>query len=141
MSLQLIAVVEEPRAESGVSGSCDIITATSSLSDEVSAQLTAEARREMWRRAHGRPRSSDVHQHQPGTRSGRQAQALTSPVCLQVMELSANDSPSEAEAQPTESTALALDASSSHHCSLSQSGECGRGLLLKGSTPSHLSTR
>lgn len=68
VSLQLIAVVEEQdeqRAESGISGSCDIMTATSSLSDEVSGQLTAEARREMWRRGHGRPRSSDVHQHEP----------------------------------------------------------------------------
>lgn len=46
-------------AESGVSGSCDM-TATSNLSDDVSGELTAEGRREMWRRAHHR---TDVRQH------------------------------------------------------------------------------
>ena len=43
------------RAESAISGSCDIITATSNLSDEVSGDITAERRRELWRRAHERP--------------------------------------------------------------------------------------
>ncbi len=50
------------RAESAVSGSCDI-TATSNLSDEISGDITAERRRELWRRAHDRPESRDVWKH------------------------------------------------------------------------------
>lgn len=48
------------RAESAVSGSCDVITTTSNLSDEVSGDITAERRRELWRRAHDRPECRDV---------------------------------------------------------------------------------
>ncbi|XP_056869498.1 piezo-type mechanosensitive ion channel component 2-like isoform X1 [Takifugu flavidus] len=96
---QLIAVVagqDGQGVESGISGSLDIMTTTSNLSDEVSGEVTAEGRREMWRRAHGRPRSTEV------------------------MEPSASDSP-ESEAQPTRSTALGLDVYSPHHYSVSQS--------------------
>lgn len=48
------------RVESAVSGSCGTITATSNLSDEVSGDITAERRRELWRRAHDRPECRDV---------------------------------------------------------------------------------
>lgn len=64
VSLQLIAVVggqDGQREESGISGSLDIMTTTSNLSDEVSGEVTAEGMREMWRRAHGRPRSTEVN--------------------------------------------------------------------------------
>lgn len=54
------------RVESGISGSCDIMTTTSNLSEEVSGEVTAEGRREMWRRAHERPRSTDVNKYEPG---------------------------------------------------------------------------
>lgn len=37
------------------------MTTTSNLSDEVSGEVTAEGMREMWRRAHGRPRSTEVN--------------------------------------------------------------------------------
>lgn len=47
--------------ESGISGSLEIMTTTSNLSDEVSGEVTAEGMREMWRRAHGRPRSTEVN--------------------------------------------------------------------------------
>ncbi|XP_034416405.1 piezo-type mechanosensitive ion channel component 2-like [Cyclopterus lumpus] len=81
------------RAESAISVSCDIITATSNLSDEVSSDITAERRRELWRRAHDQCR--DVS--------------------------STNDSHSDSFAPPTQSTALGLDISSMPHYSLSQS--------------------
>ncbi|KAI4787766.1 hypothetical protein KUCAC02_036264 [Chaenocephalus aceratus] len=45
------------RAGSEVGGSCDIVTTTSNLSDDVIGDITAEKRRDMWRRAH---RSRDV---------------------------------------------------------------------------------
>lgn len=48
-------------AESGVSGSCDVMTATSHLSEEVSGELTAEERREVWRSAHNRPDVRRLH--------------------------------------------------------------------------------
>lgn len=48
------------RTESVVSESCDIMTATSNLSDEVSSDITAEKRRELWRKAHDRPDCRDV---------------------------------------------------------------------------------
>lgn len=48
------------RTESVVSESCDIMTATSNLSDEVSGDITAEKRRELWRKAHDRPDCRDV---------------------------------------------------------------------------------
>ena len=51
------------RVESAVSGSCDIITATSNLSDEVDSDITAEKRRELWRRAHDRPEGRDVRRN------------------------------------------------------------------------------
>lgn len=51
------------RAESAVSRSCDIVTATSNLSDEISVDITAERRRELWRRAHDRPEGRDVWKH------------------------------------------------------------------------------
>ncbi|KAM8730910.1 piezo-type mechanosensitive ion channel component 2-like [Acanthopagrus schlegelii] len=85
------------RTESVVSESCDIMTATSNLSDEVSGDITAEKRRELWRRAHDQPDCRDV---------------LTS---------SANDSPSDSFAPPTQSTALGLDVYATPHYSLSQS--------------------
>ncbi|XP_075941386.1 piezo-type mechanosensitive ion channel component 2-like isoform X1 [Anarhichas minor] len=83
------------RAESAISVSCDVITATSNLSDEVSGDITAERRRELWRRAHDRPECRDVS--------------------------STNDSPSDSFALPTQSTALGLDVYSTPHYSLSQS--------------------
>lgn len=55
MFLQLIDDVPSQnveRVESVVSKSCDITTATSNLSDEVISALSAERRRELWRRAH-----------------------------------------------------------------------------------------
>lgn len=127
VSLQLIAAAGEQDAEgaeSGISGSCDIMTATSNLSDEVSGELTAEGRREMWRRAHHSPRSTGVHKQDLQSSAGAEGHASPegAPVCAQVTEPSANDSPSECEAQPTESTALGLDLYSPHHYSLSQSG-------------------
>ncbi|XP_071058180.1 piezo-type mechanosensitive ion channel component 2-like, partial [Pseudochaenichthys georgianus] len=81
------------RAGSEVGGSCDIVTTTSNLSDDVIGDITAEKRRDMWRRAH---RSRDV---------------LTS----------SNQSPSDSFAPPTQSTALGLDNYSTPHYSLSQS--------------------
>ncbi|XP_041670121.1 piezo-type mechanosensitive ion channel component 2-like [Cheilinus undulatus] len=84
-------------SESPFSQSCDIITATSNLSDDFTGDITAERRRELWRRAHDRPEFRDV---------------LTS---------STNDSPSNSFAPPTQSTALGLDVSSTPHYSLSQS--------------------
>lgn len=48
------------RTESVVSESCDIMTATSNLSDEVSGDITAEKRRELWRKAHDGPDCRDV---------------------------------------------------------------------------------
>nr|XP_046227093.1 piezo-type mechanosensitive ion channel component 2-like isoform X2 [Scatophagus argus] len=85
------------RAESAVSESCDIMTATSNLSDELSADITAERRRELWRRAHNRPEYRDV------------------------LGSSANDSASDSLAPPTQSTGLGLDVYSLPHYSLSQS--------------------
>ncbi|TMS01193.1 Piezo-type mechanosensitive ion channel component 2 [Larimichthys crocea] len=85
------------RAESVVSESCDIITSTSNLSDEVSGDITAERRRELWRRAHDRPE------------------------CRDVLMSSTNDSLSDSFAPPTQSTALGLEVSSMPHYSLSQS--------------------
>ncbi|KAI3355619.1 hypothetical protein L3Q82_018446, partial [Scortum barcoo] len=84
------------RVESVVSGSCDIITATSNLSDEVSSDITAERRRELWRKAHDCPESRDE------------------------LVSSTNDSPSDSFAPPTQSTVLGLDVSMPHY-SLSQS--------------------
>lgn len=69
VSLQLIAVVggqDGQGVESGISGSLDIMTTTSNLSDEGSGEVTAEGMREMWRRAHGRARSTEVKGHGPG---------------------------------------------------------------------------
>ncbi|KAF1373391.1 hypothetical protein PFLUV_G00260090 [Perca fluviatilis] len=87
------------RTESAISRSCDIITATSNLSDDVSGDITAERRRELWRRAHNRPESRDT------------------------LASSTNHSPSDSFAPPTQSTALGLDVYSTPHYSLSQSGE------------------
>ncbi|XP_042254704.1 piezo-type mechanosensitive ion channel component 2-like [Thunnus maccoyii] len=84
-------------AESAVNGSCDIITATSHLSDDVSSDITAERRRELWRRGHDRLD------------------------CRDVLVSSSNDSPSDSFAPPTQSTALGLDLYSTPHYSLSQS--------------------
>lgn len=67
MSLQLInsdGVRDVERVESEVSESCDIITTTSNLSDEVSTDITAERRRELWRRAHDRAECRDVRKHE-----------------------------------------------------------------------------
>lgn len=67
MFLQLIdsdGGQEVERVESAVSESCDITTATSNLSDEVSGDLSAERRRELWRRAHDRPENRDVRKQQ-----------------------------------------------------------------------------
>ncbi|XP_059183361.1 piezo-type mechanosensitive ion channel component 2-like [Centropristis striata] len=83
-------------AGSAISGSCDIITTTSNLSDDVSGDITAERRRELWRRGHERPHRD----------------ALVS---------STNESPSDSFAPPTQSTALGLDVDSTPHYSLSQS--------------------
>lgn len=61
--LQLITGEEgrgQEGMESAVGTSCDIITATTNLSDEVSAEMTAERRRELWRRAHEQPDCQDV---------------------------------------------------------------------------------
>ncbi|XP_039983516.1 piezo-type mechanosensitive ion channel component 2-like [Xiphias gladius] len=85
------------RAESAFSGSCDIITTTSNLSDEVNGDIAAERRRELWRRAHNRPE------------------------CRDVLLSSTNDSPSDSFAPPTQSTALGLDVYATPHYSLSQS--------------------
>lgn len=63
MFLQLInsdGGQEVERTESAVSESCDITTATSNLSDEVSGELTAERRREMWWRAHDQAKCREV---------------------------------------------------------------------------------
>lgn len=127
MSLQLIAAVggqEGQRAESGISGSLDIMTTTSNLSDEVSGEVTAEGVRELWRRAHGRARSTEVKRHDPGegVTARETAAPEGTPVRVQVMEPSISDSP-ESEAQPAKSTALGLDAYSPHHYSVSQSGQ------------------
>ncbi|KAM7369505.1 hypothetical protein PAMP_010824 [Pampus punctatissimus] len=84
------------RTQSAVSGSCDM-TATSHLSDDVSSDITAERRRELWRRAH------DQH------------------CCSNVLKSSTNDSPSESFAPPTQTTALGLDRYCMPHYSLSQS--------------------
>lgn len=68
VSLQLVAVVggqDGQRVESGISGSLDIMTTTSNLSDEVSGEATAEGMREMWRRAPEGPRSTDVNKPDP----------------------------------------------------------------------------
>lgn len=65
MSLQLIdsdGGRDIERTESVVSESCDIMTATSNLSDEVSGDITAEKRRELWRRAHDQPDCRDVNE-------------------------------------------------------------------------------
>ncbi|XP_055363650.1 piezo-type mechanosensitive ion channel component 2-like isoform X2 [Betta splendens] len=85
------------RVESAKSGSCDIITATSILSENLSEDLTAERRRELWRRDHDRPECSDV------------------------LWSSSNDSPSHSLAPPTQSTALGLDDYVTPHYSFSQS--------------------
>ncbi|CAK6979013.1 LOW QUALITY PROTEIN: piezo-type mechanosensitive ion channel component 2-like [Scomber scombrus] len=85
------------RAESAVSLSCDIITTTSHLSDDVSSDITAERRRELWRRAHDRLD------------------------CRDLLVSSTNDSLSDSLAPPTQSTALGLDVNSAPHYSLSQS--------------------
>ncbi|XP_062236076.1 piezo-type mechanosensitive ion channel component 2-like isoform X2 [Platichthys flesus] len=85
------------RVVSAVSGSSDIITATSNLSDEVIADLTAERRRELWRRAHDRPE------------------------CRDVQSTSTNESPSDSFTPHTQSTALGLDVYSVPQYSLSQS--------------------
>ncbi|XP_054621092.1 piezo-type mechanosensitive ion channel component 2-like isoform X2 [Dunckerocampus dactyliophorus] len=82
------------KTESVDPGSCDIITTTSFVSDEVSSDITAERRRELWRRAH----------------TGRDHR--------NVLDTSTNNSPSESLAPPTQSTALELD---TPHYSLSQS--------------------
>lgn len=63
MFLQLIDSEEERdqvRVDSVVSESCDMVTATSNLSDEVSDDITAERRRELWRRAHEQLKSREV---------------------------------------------------------------------------------
>nr|XP_043885784.1 piezo-type mechanosensitive ion channel component 2 isoform X3 [Solea senegalensis] len=83
------------RVESAVGGSSDIITSTSNLSAEVRGDITAERRREMWRRAHNSPECGEMS--------------------------STNDSPSGSFAPPTQSTALGLDVNSTPHYSLSQS--------------------
>ncbi|XP_069033644.1 piezo-type mechanosensitive ion channel component 2-like [Embiotoca jacksoni] len=80
--------------ESEITGSCDVITTTCNLSDEVSGDITAERRRELWRRAHE---------------------------CRDAMVSSSNDSPSDSYAPPTQSTALGLDIYSTPQYSLSQS--------------------
>ncbi|XP_028289056.1 piezo-type mechanosensitive ion channel component 2-like [Parambassis ranga] len=80
------------RAESAASGSYEI-TATSILSDEVTSDITAERRRELWRRAHE---------------------------CRDVQGSLSND-PSDSFTPATQSTALGLDISSTPHYSLSQS--------------------
>ncbi|KAM8823349.1 piezo-type mechanosensitive ion channel component 2-like isoform 3-T4 [Spinachia spinachia] len=67
------------REESAISGSCDIITARSNLSDEVGSDITAERRRELWRKARDRPECRSVS--------------------------STSDSPSDSFAPPTQSTA------------------------------------
>ncbi|KAM9337588.1 piezo-type mechanosensitive ion channel component 2-like [Symphorus nematophorus] len=85
-------------AESAVSESSYIITTNSNLSDEVSGDITVERRRELWRRAHDRAAKCRV--------------ALVS---------SANDTPSDSFARPTQSTDLGLDVDSMPHYSLSQS--------------------
>lgn len=67
MFLQLINIdggQEVERTESAVSESCDITTATSNLSDEVSGDLTAERLREMWWRAHDPAKCREVRKHQ-----------------------------------------------------------------------------
>lgn len=117
------------RGESAASESCDIMTATSNLSDEVSGELTAERKRELWRRAHDRPECRDVRKHQTSHCKLqirpwiRYLLESNQPSVFQVTESSANDSPSESFAPPTESTALGLGICSTPHCSLSQSGE------------------
>ncbi|XP_072235133.1 piezo-type mechanosensitive ion channel component 2-like [Leuresthes tenuis] len=79
------------RAESAVSESSDIITTTSYMSDDI----TAERRRELWKRA-----TED----------------------REVLVSSSNNSPSFSFAPPTQSTALELGAYSTPHYSFSQSG-------------------
>ncbi|XP_041824079.1 piezo-type mechanosensitive ion channel component 2-like [Melanotaenia boesemani] len=85
----------EESVDSVVSGSCDIITSTSNLSDEVSCDITAERRRVLWRRAH--------------------EDANLAPLS------SSSDGPSDSFAPPTQSTALGLDMYSTPHYSFSQS--------------------
>ncbi|XP_029978832.1 piezo-type mechanosensitive ion channel component 2-like isoform X2 [Sphaeramia orbicularis] len=95
---QLIDGMQGPdieKAESVVSMSCHIIQTTANISDDIRSDLTAEKRRELWRRAHDRPESREVS--------------------------SANDSPSDSFAPPTQSTAVGLDMCSTPHCSASQS--------------------
>ncbi|XP_029385544.1 piezo-type mechanosensitive ion channel component 2-like isoform X2 [Echeneis naucrates] len=94
------------RVESAGSRSCEIITDTTNLSDEVSADITAERRRELWRRAHNWPNRKDV--------------TLSS----------SNDSPSVSFALPTQSSTQGLDITFTHDYSLSQSAS---GLLSCGS--------
>lgn len=63
MFMQLInsdGEYEVERVESAVTESCDITTATSNLIDEVSGKLTAERRRELWRRAHDGAENREV---------------------------------------------------------------------------------
>lgn len=64
MLLQLLVRVGEQDVDSEASESCDIITTTSNLSEEVSSDLTAERRRELWRRAHLQHESKDVQKQQ-----------------------------------------------------------------------------
>ncbi|KAM3593292.1 uncharacterized protein V6R79_009660 [Siganus canaliculatus] len=97
---QLIGINGEQnveRVESAVSESCDTITGTTHLSEDVRSGITAERRRDMWRRSRCGAESQD---------------ALVS---------SANESLSDSFAPPTQSTALGLDVCSTPHCSLSQS--------------------
>ncbi|XP_068604378.1 piezo-type mechanosensitive ion channel component 2-like [Brachionichthys hirsutus] len=83
--------------ESAVTESCDVITSTSILSEEVSGDITAERRRARWRTAHDGPGNRDV------------------------LASSTNDSPSYSFGPPTQSTALGLDVSSTPLHSISQS--------------------
>lgn len=78
MYLQLIAVPGELEAQGAESGG-DIMTETSNLSEEVSGELTAEGRREMWRRAHHR---TDVGDYDAQVSQQVQTHTNASPVCL-----------------------------------------------------------
>lgn len=51
---------EAERVESAVTESCDITTAPCNLMDAVSGELTAERRRELWRRAHDGAENKEV---------------------------------------------------------------------------------
>ncbi|KAF7649909.1 hypothetical protein LDENG_00134260 [Lucifuga dentata] len=83
-------------AESAMSS--NIITDTSNFSCDVSSDVTAQRRRELWRRAHDKLENRDM------------------------LMSSTNDSPSHSSlAPPTQSTALGLDLCSTPHYSLSQS--------------------